>query len=243
MLELAQLQPAAAPPSGLLAGMCLDAEKTASGKNFCKTRTRRRNFYPQPVIEPQENTPAYDNYASGPTIYAYVDGNPINWADPWGLYLALVVTLPNQKPYTPLTTVKNSAQAKSYGQPIGTVVHIAVPPGVNPQSLVNEWSNGSTSNGLGEFAIFWWPSGAHDYKQQNAMYDAFGNFEYGATGTANGIPASTLQGMANFIHGGKNYPINTMDIQSGIWAITNGGTLSTKNISGSTSNSLECTVP
>ena len=85
MLELAHIQPAAAPPSGLLAGMCLDAEKIASGKNFCKTRTRRRNFYPQPVAEPQENTPAYDNTASGPTIYAYTGGNPIRFIDRLGL--------------------------------------------------------------------------------------------------------------------------------------------------------------
>ena len=90
LLGLASLQPAAAPPSGLLAGMCLDADacapaKNASGKNFCKTRRRRRNFYPQPVTEPQKNTPVYDQHASEPTIYAYVGGNPVNRIDQPGL--------------------------------------------------------------------------------------------------------------------------------------------------------------
>ena len=89
MLGLASLQPAAAPPSGLLAGMCLDADacapaKNASGKNFCKTRRRRRNFYPQPVTEPQKNTPVYDQHASEPTIYAYTGGNPVRFVDPNG---------------------------------------------------------------------------------------------------------------------------------------------------------------
>ena len=90
MLGSASLQPAAAPPSGLFAGTCLDADtsapaKNASGKNFCKTRRRRRNFYPQPVTEPQKNTPVYDQHASEPTIYAYTGGNPVNWVDFWGL--------------------------------------------------------------------------------------------------------------------------------------------------------------
>ena len=80
----------ASGPSGLLAGMCLDADtsapaKNASRKNFYQNRRRRRNFYPQPVTEPQKNTPVYDQHASEPTIYAYVGGNPVNNTDSTGL--------------------------------------------------------------------------------------------------------------------------------------------------------------
>ncbi|WP_213739143.1 polymorphic toxin type 44 domain-containing protein [Bradyrhizobium sp. dw_411] len=59
------------------------------------------------------------------------------------------------------------------------------------------------------------------------MYDAFGNFEYGATGAAAGYSNRTLTGMGDLLHGGTNNPINTQDITSGANAINNGGTLST----------------
>jgi hypothetical protein len=59
------------------------------------------------------------------------------------------------------------------------------------------------------------------------MYDAFGNFEYGATGSAAGYSSGTLTGMGDVLHGGANDPINTQDILSGANAINNSGTLST----------------
>ena len=46
--------------------------------------------------------------------------------------------------------------------------------------------------------------GPWDYKQRSASYEAFGNFNYGATGTAAGIPASRLlraAGMAQIAAG------------------------------------------
>ena len=57
------------------------------------------------------------------------------------------------------------------------------------------------------------------------MYDAYGNFAYGATGAAAGYSCGLLTGMGDLLHGGKNYPINTNDIISGYNAISNGGTL------------------
>jgi len=167
-------------------------------------------------------------YGGGVNLYAYVNNDPLNATDPLGLYSTLVVTLPNGTQYTPMTTVKNSAQAAatSYGVPVGTNVPIAVPPGVNPQTMVNQWGSGSLFNGPAEFAYTWRPNGPNDYKQQNPMYDAYGNFLYGATGQAAGFSSGFLQTTANLLHGGTNNPINTTDIQSGFDAIANGGQLS-----------------
>ena len=59
------------------------------------------------------------------------------------------------------------------------------------------------------------------------MYDAYGNFEYGATGRAAGYELSFLQFAADLLHNFQNNPINTNDINSGFNAINNGGTLGT----------------
>jgi RHS repeat-associated protein len=112
------------------------------------------------------------------SFYAGFGGDPIDFNDPYGLYRAVVVTLPNGAQYMPMTTVKNSAQADSYSVPIGTEVAIAVPDGINPQDMVNDWAS-TYWNGPAVFAWAWRPGGPNDYKLQNAMYDAYGNFEYG----------------------------------------------------------------
>ena len=71
------------------------------------------------------------------------------------------------------------------------------------------------------------PGGPNDYKLliPKGLYDAYGNFEYGATGAAAGFSCSLLQFAANVLHKGKNNPINTADIQTGYNVISNGGTL------------------
>jgi hypothetical protein len=76
------------------------------------------------------------------------------------------------------------------------------------------------------FAAYWRPGGPNDYKLKNAMYDAYGNFAYGATGAAAGYSCGDLTGMGDLLHGGSNNPINTSDIVSGFNAINNGGNLS-----------------
>jgi hypothetical protein len=126
-----------------------------------------------------------------------------------------------------MTQVKNAAQAAQLNLPTGTPVPIAVPPGVNPQSAVDQFKNSWDPTDVSFY--FYWKDPSHDYKNKNGpMYDAYGNFSYGATGAADGFKCKTLQDEANKLHGGKNNPINTTDIQSGFDAIHNGGTLSTK---------------
>jgi len=142
-------------------------------------------------------------------IIIYAGNNAYRFIDPLGLFLAIQVTLPNGNVYVPQTFIKNPAQAKSFGLPIGSPVAIAVPSGVDPQTLVNQWGNGSNYNGSPKFAWFWRPGGPNDYKLTNPMYDAFGNFEYGATGAAASFACDRLTGAGDFLHGGQNNQINT----------------------------------
>jgi RHS repeat-associated protein len=165
----------------------------------------------------------------GPNTFAYGAQNPLKWIDMSGLYPVIVEVFPDGTQYLPDTLVKNSAQAKLLGLPIGTAVPIAIPPGINPQALVNKWGSGAMFNGLGEFAWTWRERGPNDYKRISPIYDAYGNFEYGATGEAAGFSIGLLQFAANAFHGGTNNPINTADIQSGFSAIAGGSELCVTN--------------
>lgn len=130
-----------------------------------------------------------------------------------------------------MTSVKNPVQATAYGLPMGTSTAIAVPTvdnagnAVVPQAQVDYWAS-TIFKGPVPFAAYWWPKGSNDYKTQNAMYDAYGNFAYGATAAA-GYSLSVLQFAAEAPKKFNNNPINTVDINSGFNAINNGGTLTT----------------
>jgi RHS repeat-associated protein len=153
-------------------------------------------------------------------------------------YPVVVVTL-NGKQSMPETTVKDGGQASQIpGSVTGmTRIYIAVPPSVDPQGLVNQWAKETGSHAKWpEFAWFWRPGGDNDYKKHNALWDAFGNFEYGATGAAAGFTLKQLEDAGDDLHpnfsGGLLHPkfqnnsINKADIKSGFDAIKNGGTLS-----------------
>ena len=81
---------------------------------------------------------------------------------------------------------------------------------------------------LGSFFIAFRPGGPGDFALRvSVIYDAYGNFMYGASGIAVGYTPRFLQGVANGLKGGQNDPINVYDIQSGIDAAMMGGVLST----------------
>lgn len=147
-----------------------------------------------------------------------------------GVYTAIQVTLPNGTTYIPMTKVKNPAQAVAFSAATGTKiiegqsVAIPVPPGVDPESQVSYWASQANlppDQKSGAFIGYWIPYGPHDYKRlqslgtYRAMYDAYGNFMYGATGNAVGYSLDTLLGMANILSGGLNYAINSSILPTG----------------------------
>ena len=162
----------------------------------------------------------------GINTYPYARGNPVNLSDPFGLYPAIQVTLPNGTTYIPMTAVKNSAQAAAFDLPEGTPIAIAVPPGADPQGDVHCWAQ-AHNKGISAFKQYW-ADPAHNYKVVNGpMFDAYGNFEYGATGEAAAFTIAVLQAAAAYLHPGwVNNPINITDIRSGYDAIYGGGKLS-----------------
>ena len=139
---------------------------------------------------------------------------------------AVVVTLPYGTSYMPMTTVKNLAQAQRLGVFIESAVPIFVPSGQNPQATINGWGAARGPSILTSFFSAFQPGGPNDFKLISPIYDPYGNFIYGASGQAAGIPSSLLQGMGHLIHGGQNNPINVFDIQLGIDAVRMGGVIS-----------------
>lgn len=149
-------------------------------------------------------------------------------------YQVVVVTLPTGSTYEPLSKVKNPDQAAIAGVKVGTPIRIAVPPDIDPQAMVDQWSSGSVwsfrsaLNPLTWLAFKkFWSDKNNNFKAQSKIFDAFGNFELGATGAAAFFGLPILEIEADRLHGGTNDPINRADIQSGFEAIEKGGRLST----------------
>jgi RHS repeat-associated protein len=150
------------------------------------------------------------------------------------LYHVVVVTLPTGSTYEPLSKVKNSDQAVIAGVAVNTPIRIAVPPGIDPQTMVDQWNSGSVWSSRSAlnprtwlaFKKFW-SDPNNNFKNQKKIFDAFGNFELGATGAAAFFGLPILEAEADRLHGGTNDPINRADIQSGFEAIEKGGKLST----------------
>ncbi|MGH7980532.1 MAG: hypothetical protein ACREE6_14240 [Limisphaerales bacterium] len=143
-----------------------------------------------------------------------------------GLYPVLVVTLPSGVQYMPTTEVKDRAQALIAGALPFTPIYIAVPPGVDPQKQVDYWkAHYFYFDNESLFRAYFAARGAHDYKLDDPIWDAYGNFNYGACCYAAGVSHWLMQKIANHKPGGNN-PINTRDIDSGYNAIKRGGKLS-----------------
>jgi RHS repeat-associated protein len=106
--------------------------------------------------------------AGDTNFYGYVGNSPVNFADPFGL----------------------DKEKKCPSVP-------PVPPGVNIDAniLLAELMSGGPPG----LELWWWvgmvsPSGQWDYKVQGPalVYEDFGNFNYGATGAALGLPQGVI---------------------------------------------------
>jgi hypothetical protein len=148
----------------------------------------------------------------------------------------IAVEFPDGTQSIPMTKIKNTAQQRALGKARGTMIPILVPDGVNPQQIIDFWSASSTlfPLNLPAFTGAFMPGGLYDFKLPSRgggpIYDAFGNFLYGASGEAAGISALMLQGVGDLIHGGQNDPINVGDINTGIYAIRLGGMIKLINV-------------
>ena len=147
---------------------------------------------------------------------------------------AVVVTSPTGVQYMPTTWIKNSAQAEVLRRSVFSRVPIFVPPGQNPQATINRWSRTTFPSNLQSFYNAFNPwTGSMNFKLGNPIFDAYGNWIYGASGQAGGIPASLLQGVGHAVHGGLNDPVNVFDIQLGIDAAMISGTVNVVPVSDS----------
>lgn len=62
--------------------------------------------------------------------------------------------MPNGSSYIPMTFVKNGNQVRRFRLPVGSSIAIAVPPGINPQSEVDQFNRQTYNlNFLGYWAM------------------------------------------------------------------------------------------
>jgi hypothetical protein len=134
----------------------------------------------------------------------------------------------------PMTVIKNRFQAAVLGRPQFSRVPIFVPRGTDPQAIVNHWASTTFPSNVPAFYKAFNPwTGSMNFKVANPIYDSFGNYIYGWSGTVGGYPAYLLQGVAAVVHLGFNNEFNIIDIQSGIDGAMMGGTLSVLPVSDS----------
>jgi hypothetical protein len=199
-------------------------QKLASGFLRKKAAPRARSEALQVTETHQENAVTYYGIVLG----CVVDPNNSALGSKQKQLSALLAVTSGGSSYMPLTKAKSEDVANTLGVKPGSLIPIFVPPGQSPQAMVNDWiTKPFFADNLANFAKFWWPHGSNDFKDSNLIYDAYGNFMFGATGRAAGISGEDLQDAGQIISQLKwhtpNNPVNVQDIQSGINMYDKGG--------------------
>jgi hypothetical protein len=147
---------------------------------------------------------------------------------------AVVVTFPFGGQSMPMTFIKNESQAAVLRRPKFSRVPIFVPPGIDPQAIVNRWAGTTFPSNMPAFYKAFNPwNGSMNFKATSPIFDSFGNYIYGWSGTVGGYPAILLQGVGHATHRGFNNEINVYDIYLGIEGAMMGGTISVVPVSDS----------
>jgi RHS repeat-associated protein len=98
-------------------------------------------------------------------LYGYVGNNPVTASDPFGLEKQACPAVPPSPP----------------GVNVNVNMSMAMFMGAGPLGMESAWFGRMVTN-----------NGAWDYKRSGKQYTAFGNFNFGATGTAMGYPEEAL---------------------------------------------------
>jgi len=136
-------------------------------------------------------------YIDTMNLYAYCANNPVNWIDPFGLCKeeGSTVTMPDgteipcPNGYDPLKQAEASRN-------------------IDPLTWYNKVNHGGSWD--------WKREGHKDMEITHPEYEALGNFDYGVTGSAQGIPASVLHWGARRAGGGEESAQDTYNINQGI---------------------------
>jgi hypothetical protein len=127
---------------------------------------------------------AEDPIRDGANWFAYVNNNPVNWVDRWGLSGS---DLRHENQISP--KVPPAPPGVDIGRNIKFVEDMLK---INlgdrePNFMADVWVDRIRKNG------------AWDYKREGSQYEDFGNFNYGATGSVLGCSPEILSRMAGLV--------------------------------------------
>jgi RHS repeat-associated protein len=129
-----------------------------------------------------------DPIRDGANWFTYVNNDPVNWVDPWGLSAS-----DKQNSGNLFQVGKGMSEQDKFTNQMSPSIPIS-PPGVDIDANI-EKAKGMSAN---EFYEAVRNGGEWDYKQQGSKHQDFGNFNYGATGKAVGFPDFVLERAAGW---------------------------------------------